>query len=134
MQTTRLCTVRRVLDRLQMAGRMASKTKFTDRCGPIGQEPLLEGWVAPGAGDDCRAALRPDLVAIQFDPGVDRCRVEELLLGQQALESFGSQRRFGGQMCMQARDESVRASLNRNSSSSRRSCIRSGRLALSRLE
>ena len=93
--------VRRVLDRLQMAGRMASETEFADRRRPVSQESRLERGIAPGACDDGSAALRSDLIAIHFDPGVDRGRIDELLLGKQAFQRLRPQRRLGWQMRMQ---------------------------------
>ena len=93
--------VRRVLDRLQMAGRMAGKAEFADRRGPVGQEPRLERRIAPGARDHGGAALRADLVAIHFDPGVDRGGIDELFLREQAFERLRAQGWLGRQMRMQ---------------------------------
>jgi len=50
---------------------------------------------------DRRAALGSDLVAIHFDPRVDRGGVDELLLGEQAFQRFCTQGRFGWQMRME---------------------------------
>jgi hypothetical protein len=51
-------------------------------------------------GDDGRAALGSDLVAIHFDPGVDRCGIDELLLGKKALQRSRAQGWLGRQMRM----------------------------------
>jgi hypothetical protein len=80
---------------------MTRKPQFADRRGPVGQEPRLKRGIAPGVGDDRRAALGPDLVAIHFDPGVDRCGIDELLLRKKALQRSRAQRRLGRQMRME---------------------------------
>src|SRR6185437_5247307 len=93
--------VRGVLDRLQMPGRVAREAEFANRLGSVGQKPRLEGGIDPGARDYGGAALRPNLVAIHFDPGVDRGGFDELLLHEQAFQRLRPQGRLGGQERMQ---------------------------------
>jgi hypothetical protein len=62
----------RVLDRLQIAGRVAGEAELADRGCSISQEPRFEPRIDPGARDDGGAALGSNLVTIRFDPSVDR--------------------------------------------------------------
>ena len=84
-----------------MAGRVAGEAEFADRRGRVGQESRLEGGIDPGARDDSGAALGSDLVAIHFDPGVDRGGIDELLLRKQAFQRLGAQGWLGRKMRMQ---------------------------------
>ena len=63
---------RRVLDDVEMAAGPALEADLGDRRGAVGEQPLAEGRVGPGAGDDLGAALRPDLLGVDLDPGIDR--------------------------------------------------------------
>src|SRR5271165_3873963 len=104
-----------VLDRLKMTGGVPSEPEFVDRCGCVRQQSRLERRINPGARDDNRASLRTDLVAVHLDPGVDRLRIEELFLRQEAFERLGAQSGFRRQVRMQltlrANDDETNAPL-----------------------
>jgi hypothetical protein len=75
-----------VLDRLEMARRVALEAEVADRLGGILQQPRPEPRVAPGPRDHLRAAPGPDMFGIGLDPGVDRLGRDKPALDQQAFQ------------------------------------------------
>jgi hypothetical protein len=72
--------------------------QFRNRRRAMGEQPLLEAGIAPGAGDDPGAVVGTHTSLEGLDPGIDGSRVHEPQLDQKALERLDPQRGIGGHL------------------------------------
>jgi hypothetical protein len=78
------------------------KPSSANRLGRSAQQALPVALIHPCARDDLGAILRPHVVLVQLDDGIDRVRRHETSLGEKRLERSSAQldRRAWARMVM----------------------------------
>jgi hypothetical protein len=83
---------RRVLDDHHRVPFEPAVAELGDRSRSVGAESLAVGLVDPGARDDPRSILWPDVILVEVDDCVDRIGRDEPLLDQERFERRGPDR------------------------------------------
>ena len=87
-----------ILDYVHVLPMATGKAERGDRTGGVAKQPLLEFRIGPCLGYDLGAIVGTDLVFVEFDQRIERSRMDQTLIDEQALQRRDPQGGVGRQL------------------------------------